>query len=48
MSEPELNDLRKRNIKKVLITVFSLTGLAAVITIITLIILNTISNSSGG
>ena len=48
MSEPELNDLRKRNIKKVLITVFSLTGLAAVITIITLNILNTISNSSGG
>ena len=48
MSEPELNHLRKRNIKKVLLIVFSLTGLAAVITIITLIIINTISNSSGG
>jgi len=46
MSEPEVNHLRKRNIKKVLIIVFSLIGLAAVITIITLLIMNT--DSSGG
>jgi hypothetical protein len=48
MSEAELNQLRKRNIKKILITIFTVTGLAAIITIITILIMNIASDGGGG
>ena len=48
MSEAELNPLRKRNIKKILIAILSLTGLAAIITIITILVMNIAADSGGG
>ena len=46
MSKSELNQLRKRNIKKILIIIFSIAGNAAIITVVTLLIINT--DSGGG
>lgn len=44
MSGAELNPIRHRNVKKLLIILFSVIGLAAIITIITIVFINAGTN----
>jgi len=48
MSDTGLDQIRKRNIKKILAIIFSIVGLIAIITTVALIIMNTGTDGGNG